>query len=38
MQILLDTFAFIWLASEPLKLSSKAKEVLSDENNEFFPE
>ena len=36
MQILLDTFPFIWLTSEPLKLSTKAKEVLSDENNEFF--
>ena len=36
MQILLDTFPFIWLTSEPLKLSTKAKEVLSDEKNEFF--
>ena len=36
MQILLDTFPFIWLTSEPLKLSAKAKEVLSDESNEFF--
>ena len=36
MQILLDTFPFIWLTSDPLKLSTKAKEVLSDENNEFF--
>ena len=31
----LDTFPFIWLTSEPLKLSTKAKEVLSDESNEF---
>lgn len=36
MQVLLDTFPFIWLTSEPLKLSSKSKEVLSDENNDFF--
>lgn len=36
MRVLLDTFPFVWLASEPTKLSRKATEVLSDESNEFF--
>jgi len=36
MRILLDTFPFIWLTSEPLKLSSKAKDILSNEGNEFY--
>ncbi len=36
MQVLLDTFPFVWLTSEPSKLSLKAKDVLSDEENEFF--
>ena len=36
MKVLVDTFPFIWLTSEPVKLSSKGNEVLSDENNDFF--
>ena len=36
MRILLDTFPFIWLTSEPLKLSSRSKEILSNQGNEFF--
>ena len=36
MRILLDTFPFIWLTSEPLKLSSRSKEILSNQENEFF--
>ena len=36
MRVLLDTFPFVWLASEPTKLSRKATDVLSDESNEFF--
>lgn len=36
MQVLIDTFPFIWLVSEPSQLSITAKEVLSDQENEFF--
>ena len=36
MRILLDTFPFIWLTSEPLKLSSRSKEILSNQGNEYF--
>ena len=36
MRILLDTFPFIWLTSEPLKLSSRSKEILSNQGNEFY--
>jgi len=36
MRVLLDTFPFVWLASEPTKLNSVATEVLSEETNEFF--
>ena len=36
MQILLDTFVFVWLTSEPLRLTSRAKELLADEENDFF--
>ena len=36
MRILLDTFVFVWLTSQPLLLSSRAREVLSDEENEFY--
>jgi PIN domain nuclease of toxin-antitoxin system len=36
MQVLLDTFPFIWLTSEPSKLSRLASEVLSDQGNEFY--
>ena len=36
MQILLDTFVFVWLTSEPLRLSSRAKELLGDQENEFY--
>ena len=36
MRVLLDTFPFIWLTSEPSKLSRLASEVLSDQGNEFY--
>ena len=36
MRILLDTFPFIWLTSEPLKLSSRSKEILSNQENQFY--
>tara|TARA_A100001037_G_C14648975_1_gene413608 strand:- start:5 stop:391 length:387 start_codon:yes stop_codon:yes gene_type:complete len=36
MRVLLDTFPFVWLVSEPAKLGSKATETLSDESNEFY--
>lgn len=36
MRVLLDTFPFIWLTSEPSKLSRLASEVLSDQKNEFY--
>ena len=36
MQILLDTFVFVWLTSEPLRLTTRAKELLNDEENEFY--
>ncbi len=36
MQILLDTFVFVWLTSEPLRLTTLAKQLLADEENEFY--
>ena len=36
MRVLLDTFPFILLTSEPSKLSRLASEVLSDQGNEFY--
>ena len=36
MKILLDTFPFVWLTSEPSTLSSHASKILSDQDNEFF--
>ena len=36
MKVLVDTFPFIWLVSEPGKLSHKAKETLAEQSNEFF--
>ena len=36
MQILLDTFVFVWLTSEPLRLTTRAKQLLADEENEFY--
>ena len=36
MRVLLDTFPFVWLTSEPTKLNSVATEVLSEKTNEFF--
>ena len=36
MRVLLDTFPFIWLTSEPAKLSSNASQILSDQENEFY--
>ena len=36
MRVLLDTFPFSWLTSEPSKLSRLASEVLSDQGNEFY--
>ena len=36
MRLLFDTFPFVWLTSEPDKLSREATEVLSDQTNEFF--
>ena len=36
MKVLVDTFPFIWLVSEPTKLSRKAKETFGDDTNEFF--
>lgn len=36
MQILLDTFVFVWLTSEPLRLTTRAKQLLAEEENEFF--
>lgn len=36
MQILLDTFVFVWLTSEPLRLTAHAKQLLAEEENEFF--
>ena len=36
MRVLVDTFPFVWLVSEPQKLSLTAKDALRDESNEFF--
>ena len=36
MKVLVDTFPFIWLVSEPTKLSRQAKETLADQSNDFF--
>ena len=36
MRILLDTFPFVWLTSEPTKLSRSAREVLANHDNEFY--
>ena len=36
MKVLVDTFPFIWLVSEPAKLSRQAKETLADQSNDFF--
>ncbi|MEI6146354.1 MAG: hypothetical protein D0531_12700 [Methylococcales bacterium] len=36
MKILLDTHAFIWLDSQPEKLSKKAIEVCQDTSNELY--
>jgi PIN domain nuclease of toxin-antitoxin system len=36
MKVLLDTFPFVWLTSEPSKLSSLANEVLSNQENDFY--
>ena len=36
MRVLLDTFPFVWLTSEPSNLSQTATEVLEDVSNDFF--
>ena len=36
MRVLLDTFPFVWLTSEPARLSSNASQILSDQENEFY--
>ena len=36
MRVLLDTFPFIWLCSEPSKLSSKSRELLSNQEHDFY--
>ena len=36
MRLLLDTCVFLWLASEPSRLSSAATSALDDEQNELF--
>ena len=36
MRVLLDTFPFVWLTSEPARLSSNARQILSDKENEFY--
>ncbi len=36
MKVLVDTFPFVWLCTEPSRLSREAREVLADEKNEFF--
>lgn len=36
MKCLLDTHAFIWMASSPEKLSAKARDVILDESNELW--
>lgn len=36
MRLLLDTCAFLWLATEPARLSTTAAEAIDDESNELF--
>ena len=36
MRLLLDTFTFVWMTSDPFKLGRNAKEVLDDPSNRFF--
>ena len=36
MKLLLDTHVFLWLASEPDKLSSKAKEAVLSQSNQLY--
>ena len=36
MRIVLDTYPFVWLTSEPVRLSREATEVLSDDTTELF--
>ncbi len=36
MKILLDTHVFIWMASDPDKLSQKATETILDKNNQLY--
>ena len=36
MRILLDTFPFVWLTSEPFRLSREATNLLSDKTTELF--
>ena len=36
MRLLLDTFPFVWLTSEPVRLTREATEVLSDASTELF--
>ncbi len=36
MRILLDTHAFLWLTSDDMRVSKKAKKLFLDEENEFF--
>ena len=36
MRVLLDTFPFVWLTSEPVRLSQTASDTLSDDSNQFF--
>ena len=36
MKVLVDTFPFVWLCTEPSRLSREAREVLADQKNEFF--
>ena len=36
MRLLLDTFPFVWLTSEPVRFTRKATEVLSDSSTELF--
>ena len=36
MRLLLDTFPFVWLTSEPIRLSKVATEALSDDSCELF--
>tara|TARA_Y100000588_G_C14006239_1_gene817895 strand:- start:513 stop:899 length:387 start_codon:yes stop_codon:yes gene_type:complete len=36
MRVLLDTFPFVWLTSEPFRLSREATDLLSDKTTELF--